>query len=220
MISESHFIVPLWKTKFILKRKENQYVKWLTFIVATVKLISEDARTMADVKSMIYQLCSTLHVEQHQLEREKDLRGQLENLKVEIEPMEKVGTQNMALLVDDKKQPSVSHRLCIMPSPSWSCSLYPTTVTDAKFHVTKRNQSIFPSSLALVSLVWMGEKPRWPPHDKGLYKSFSCLPRLLGRIFETDFMFQLPYPQPKQLSIHWISIIISAKIRFGSESRP
>ncbi|XP_033644140.1 calcium uniporter protein, mitochondrial-like [Asterias rubens] len=55
-----------------------------------VKLISEDARTMADVKSMIYQLYSTLHVEQHQLEKEKDLRGQLENLKVEIEPMEKL----------------------------------------------------------------------------------------------------------------------------------
>ncbi|XP_022111992.1 calcium uniporter protein, mitochondrial-like [Acanthaster planci] len=54
------------------------------------KLISEDARTMADVKSMIYQLYSTLHVEQHQLEKEKDLRGQLENLKVEIEPLEKL----------------------------------------------------------------------------------------------------------------------------------
>ena len=59
-------------------------------LCSTVKLISEDARTMADVKSMIYQLYSTLHVEQHQLEKEQDLRGQLENLKVEIEPMEKV----------------------------------------------------------------------------------------------------------------------------------
>ena len=54
------------------------------------KLVSEDARTMADVKSMVYQLYSTLHVEQHQLEKEKELRAELENLQVEIEPLEKV----------------------------------------------------------------------------------------------------------------------------------
>ena len=54
------------------------------------KLISEDARTMADVKSMVYQLYSTLHVEQHQLEKEKDLRKEMENLIVELEPLEKV----------------------------------------------------------------------------------------------------------------------------------
>ena len=56
------------------------------------KLVSEDARTMADVKSMVYQLYSTLHVEQHQLEKEKDLRKELEDLQVEIEPLEKVNS--------------------------------------------------------------------------------------------------------------------------------
>ncbi|XP_071492610.1 calcium uniporter protein, mitochondrial-like [Diadema antillarum] len=57
------------------------------------KLVSEDARTLADVKSMVYQLYSTLHVEQHQLEKETVLRGKLEQLQVELEPLEKLKSE-------------------------------------------------------------------------------------------------------------------------------
>ncbi|XP_030835640.1 calcium uniporter protein, mitochondrial [Strongylocentrotus purpuratus] len=54
------------------------------------KLISEDAKTLDDVKSMIYQLYSTLHVEEHQLEKEKVLRGKLELLQEELDPLERL----------------------------------------------------------------------------------------------------------------------------------
>ena len=35
-------------------------------------------------------------------------------------------------------------------------------------HITKMNHTISPSSLGLVTLILMGEKSRWPHHDKVL----------------------------------------------------
>ncbi|XP_072051348.1 calcium uniporter protein, mitochondrial-like [Amphiura filiformis] len=86
-IARSTSIDVLMRNPFTLKINDDDY---RVDPPELEKLISEDARTMADVKSMVYQLYSTLHVEQHQLEKERDLRKQLENLQEELEPLEKL----------------------------------------------------------------------------------------------------------------------------------
>ncbi|CAH1793900.1 unnamed protein product [Owenia fusiformis] len=49
----------------------------------------DDLVQLYDVKSLLSKLHSTLNVEEHQLQRERDLISKLEDLKVEIEPLEK-----------------------------------------------------------------------------------------------------------------------------------
>ncbi|KAH9498400.1 hypothetical protein Btru_008182 [Bulinus truncatus] len=51
-------------------------------------LSSEDAQTLTDVKLLISKLYTTMNVESYQLEREKELRKRLEDLKTEIAPLE------------------------------------------------------------------------------------------------------------------------------------
>lgn len=52
----------------------------------------ESAQTMTDVKLLISQLYSSLHVESFQLERERELLQRLEDLKREIQPLEMKAT--------------------------------------------------------------------------------------------------------------------------------
>lgn len=54
------------------------------------KLTNEDLATLADVKTLISQLYSQLNVDQHQFEQEKHLIQHLEELKVQVQPYEKV----------------------------------------------------------------------------------------------------------------------------------
>ncbi|GFO18531.1 mitochondrial calcium uniporter protein [Plakobranchus ocellatus] len=56
-------------------------------------LSHEDAQTLTDVKLLVSQLYSTLHVENYQLEREQELRKRLEDLNMQIAPMEKQRSQ-------------------------------------------------------------------------------------------------------------------------------
>lgn len=56
----------------------------------TETLTNEDLSTLSDVKTMISQLYSQLNVDQHQFEQEKRLIQQLEELKVQTQPYEKV----------------------------------------------------------------------------------------------------------------------------------
>ncbi|XP_076455123.1 calcium uniporter protein, mitochondrial-like [Babylonia areolata] len=56
----------------------------------TRPLLSEDAETLSDVKQLLSQLYSTLHVESYQLDRERELQARLENLRSEIAPLEQV----------------------------------------------------------------------------------------------------------------------------------
>ncbi|XP_059170259.1 calcium uniporter protein, mitochondrial-like [Physella acuta] len=48
----------------------------------------EDAQTLTDVKLLISQLYTTLNVESYQLERERELRTRLEDLNMQISPLE------------------------------------------------------------------------------------------------------------------------------------
>ncbi|XP_026537009.1 calcium uniporter protein, mitochondrial isoform X2 [Notechis scutatus] len=53
-------------------------------------LSHEDATTLNDVKTLIQQLYTTLCIEEHQLNKEKELIGRLEDLKQQLAPMEKI----------------------------------------------------------------------------------------------------------------------------------
>ncbi|XP_060097191.1 calcium uniporter protein, mitochondrial isoform X4 [Heteronotia binoei] len=55
-------------------------------------LSQEDATTLNDVKTLVQQLYTTLCIEEHQLNKEKELIGRLEDLKQQLAPLEKVGT--------------------------------------------------------------------------------------------------------------------------------
>ena len=56
--------------------------------------MSEHATELSDVKNSIAQLYHALHVEEHQLQREKQILEQLDDLRVRIEPYEAVSTVN------------------------------------------------------------------------------------------------------------------------------
>ncbi|KAL7990421.1 hypothetical protein Chor_013851, partial [Crotalus horridus] len=52
-------------------------------------LSHEDATTLNDVKTLVQQLYTTLCIEEHQLNKEKELIGRLEDLKQQLAPLEK-----------------------------------------------------------------------------------------------------------------------------------
>ncbi|XP_041032216.1 calcium uniporter protein, mitochondrial isoform X1 [Carcharodon carcharias] len=53
-------------------------------------LTHEDAATMNDVKILVQKLFTTLHIEEHQLHKERELQRRVEELNAQIEPLEKV----------------------------------------------------------------------------------------------------------------------------------
>ncbi|XP_041124939.1 calcium uniporter protein, mitochondrial-like isoform X3 [Polyodon spathula] len=53
-------------------------------------LAHEDAQTLGDVKMLVQQLYTTLRIEEHQLHKERQLIGRLENLNSQILPFEKL----------------------------------------------------------------------------------------------------------------------------------
>ncbi|XP_031560692.1 calcium uniporter protein, mitochondrial-like [Actinia tenebrosa] len=56
------------------------------------KLTVEESRALAKTKTMIHQLYSSLNIEEHQLEKERKLLAKLDDIKLELEPMEKLKT--------------------------------------------------------------------------------------------------------------------------------
>ncbi|XP_069741635.1 calcium uniporter protein, mitochondrial isoform X2 [Narcine bancroftii] len=54
------------------------------------KLGHEDASSMNDVKMLVQQLFTTLRIEEHQLNKERELKTRVEELHAQIEPLEKV----------------------------------------------------------------------------------------------------------------------------------
>lgn len=53
-------------------------------------LSHENATTLNDVKTLVQQLYTALCIEEHQLNKEKELIGRLEELKEQLAPLEKV----------------------------------------------------------------------------------------------------------------------------------
>ncbi|XP_067828544.1 calcium uniporter protein, mitochondrial [Heptranchias perlo] len=54
------------------------------------RLSHEDATSMNDIKILVQQLFTTLRIEEHQLHKERELKGRVEELKAQIEPLEKI----------------------------------------------------------------------------------------------------------------------------------
>ncbi|KAK6641496.1 hypothetical protein RUM44_013208 [Polyplax serrata] len=52
------------------------------------KLSAEEIERLSDVKNLVHQLYEALNVEEHQIKKERDLCTRLEELKLELEPME------------------------------------------------------------------------------------------------------------------------------------
>lgn len=67
---------------------------WL-FAEATT---SEDLKELSDAKNLIAHLYSSMNVEQHQIEQEKELLKKLEHLKMELAPMEEVYAADCSMI--------------------------------------------------------------------------------------------------------------------------
>lgn len=52
----------------------------------------EEAERLNDVKFLVQQLYTTLRIEEHQLSKERELIGRLEDLNSQLRPLEKVCT--------------------------------------------------------------------------------------------------------------------------------
>ncbi|PIK50999.1 putative calcium uniporter protein, mitochondrial, partial [Apostichopus japonicus] len=87
IIARSTSIDVLMRKPFKLRINDNRY---MVHPPDLGQLVTEDLQAFSDVKSMIYQLYSTLHVEEHQLHREKDLRKKMEKLQSELQPLEEL----------------------------------------------------------------------------------------------------------------------------------
>lgn len=63
---------------------------YVTNIFFSDKLSSEHATEMEDVKSLVHRLFVALHLEDHQVRKEKELLQKLDHLKEELLPLEQV----------------------------------------------------------------------------------------------------------------------------------
>lgn len=57
---------------------------------ASELLPHEEAERLNDVKFLVQQLYTTLRIEEHQLSKERELIGRLEDLNTQLRPLEKV----------------------------------------------------------------------------------------------------------------------------------
>ncbi|GFR62144.1 mitochondrial calcium uniporter protein [Elysia marginata] len=96
-IAKSTSIDVLMRSEFNISINEQKYHVSPPVIYP---LTNEDAQTLTDVKLLVSQLYSTLHVENYQLEREQELRKRLEDLNMEIAPLEKTRA-NLFLKAND-----------------------------------------------------------------------------------------------------------------------
>lgn len=63
----------------------------MTNIFFSDKLSSEHATEMEDIKSLVHRLFVALHLEDHQIRKERELLQKLDHLKGELLPLEQVG---------------------------------------------------------------------------------------------------------------------------------
>lgn len=64
---------------------------FICLCVCTLELLpNEDVDRLNDVKFLVQQLYTTLRIEEHQLSKERELLGQLEDLNSQLRPLEKV----------------------------------------------------------------------------------------------------------------------------------
>jgi len=84
-IASSNTIEALMEDDFKLTVNDNVYI---VNTPRQERLTKEEVRQLSDVRNLVNQLYEALNVEEHQLNKERELCGQLEELKVELEPLE------------------------------------------------------------------------------------------------------------------------------------
>lgn len=63
----------------------------MCFFTCSAELLPhEEAERLNDVKFLVQQLYTTLRIEEHQLRKERELVGRLEDLNSQLRPLEKV----------------------------------------------------------------------------------------------------------------------------------
>ncbi|CAI9714751.1 Hypothetical predicted protein [Octopus vulgaris] len=87
-VAKSTSINNLLKSEFWLIVNNREY--HVTPPEQTFLLGNESVEKLSDIKMLVSQLYSSLNIEQYQLERENDLLQRLEDLKLQLEPLEKV----------------------------------------------------------------------------------------------------------------------------------
>lgn len=87
-VAKSTTIDNLLKNEFWLIVNNREY--HVTPPEPNFRIDHEDLDKLSDVKMLVSQLYSALNIEQYQLERESQLLQRLEDLKVQLEPLEKV----------------------------------------------------------------------------------------------------------------------------------
>lgn len=85
-IASSNTIEALMEDDFRLVLNDTEY---LVKTPRQERLTKEELRRLSDVRNLVHQLYEALNVEEHQLNKERELCGKLEELKVELEPLEK-----------------------------------------------------------------------------------------------------------------------------------
>lgn len=68
----------------------NQFVFLFSCASASELLPNDDVERLNDVKFLVQQLYTTLRIEDHQLSKERELIGRLEDLNSQLRPLEKV----------------------------------------------------------------------------------------------------------------------------------
>ncbi|XP_044727262.1 calcium uniporter protein, mitochondrial [Chrysoperla carnea] len=84
-IAASNTIESLLEDDFFILINDNLY---FVNTPAQERLTQEEIRRLSDVKNLVHQLYEALNVEEHQIQKERELHKTLEQLKCEIEPME------------------------------------------------------------------------------------------------------------------------------------
>lgn len=69
---------------------EAQWSFWYSVGIVADLLPHEEADRLNDVKFLVQQLYTTLRIEEHQLTKERELIGRLEDLNSQLQPLEKV----------------------------------------------------------------------------------------------------------------------------------
>lgn len=70
----------------------------MTNTFSSDKLSSEHATDMEDIKSLIHRLFVALHLEDHQIRKERELLQKLDHLKEQLMPLEQVGRRGWGVV--------------------------------------------------------------------------------------------------------------------------
>lgn len=85
---------------------------YMTNIFFSDKLSSEHATEMEDIKSLVHRLFVALHLEDHQIKKERELLQKMDHLKEELLPLEQVGQWGYFFFLNSKAFSFIKTKFC------------------------------------------------------------------------------------------------------------